>query len=80
MIFIMRSVVNKLFRMQPVKVRSGKLAECLGSYLRDICGDAAVDAPETLSGATMARPHYERPDRPFNQTPSCSALRAGANR
>jgi hypothetical protein len=40
----MRSVVIKVFWMQPVKVRSEELSVCLGSYLRGVHGDVNVDA------------------------------------
>jgi hypothetical protein len=40
----MRSVVDKVFSLQPVKIRSEELSVCLGSYLSGIPGNVIVDA------------------------------------
>ena len=49
---VMRSAVDKVFWLQPVKVRSEELSVCLGSYLSGSHGDVIADA----SGKEVCRP------------------------
>ena len=81
-IYIMRSVVMKVFWMQPAKVRSEELSVCLGSYLRGIHGDVNVDASgkevcrsgrlANVRAATRVKPEQApkeltwRSSRPYN--------------
>jgi hypothetical protein len=78
----MRSAVDKVFWLQPVKVRSEELSVCLGSYLSGGHGDVTVDASgtevshserlATVRAATRVKPEQApkgltwRSSRPYN--------------